>query len=664
MQLTVQLRDRLLATLTGITTSPEVYADMVRPTTDTRFGDFQFNGAMSLAKAGASTGSTTNPREVARQIVERLAIDDLCETPQIAGPGFINLTLKNEYLSQQLVAMASDERCLVPAAAKPQRFVIDFSSPNIAKPMHVGHIRSTVIGDALTHILRFLGHYCVTDNHLGDWGTQFGIIIYGYKHFGDPQVVAAAPVAELATLYRTVHQLMSYEQAIEKLPVVLEQLKGAQRERESELARSYPSDEKEAKKREKTLANWRKKIESLEVEVQDLQSKIDSVRKNASLMAKAEAHPNINQAVLFETAKLHQGDSENIGLWKQFLPHCMDEIERVYRRLKVSFDHVLGESFYHPLLAGVIQHLQQLGLAKTSEGAICVFLDEFETPMIIQKQDGAYLYATTDLATLKYRLDEFQPDHILYVVDTRQSEHFEKLFAVARLMGLEHIGLTHVNFGTVLGEDGRPLKTRSGTLIGLEGLLNDAVQRAKTVVCDPERLEKITPPMDENEQKLVAETVGIGAIKYADLSHHRTSDYRFSLDKMVSLDGNTSAYVQYSYARTRGILRKGNVSESEIINRVASRGIFIKDPAERQLALRLLAFEDALQTVKRDYSPNGLVDYLYDTAKAYAVFNDNCNVLKAENEQLVWSRLAMVMLSGRVLKLGLHLLGIGVVERM
>ena len=284
--------------------------------------------------------------------------------------------------------------------------------------------------------------------------------------------------------------------------------------------------------------------------------------------------------------------------------------------------------------------------------------------MIVQKQDGAYLYATTDLATLQYRLGEFNPGEILYVVDTRQSEHFEKLFAVADQFGLAGIKLVHVNFGTVLGEDGKPMKTRSGSLIGLESLLDGAVARAKQVVCDSGRLASFNPPMDTAEQEMIAEVVGIGAIKFADLSHHRTSDYRFNLEKMVALDGNTSAYVQYSYARTQKILENAQKAEQDVAEMVTQHGMKLSHPAERQLALMLMKLEEALVTLHKDYAPNQLVDYLLDTAKAYSKFNENCHVLRAETPQIQATRLALVCLTGRTLQLGLELLGIGVVPRM
>jgi arginyl-tRNA synthetase len=330
----------------------------------------------------------------------------------------------------------------------------------------------------------------------------------------------------------------------------------------------------------------------------------------------------------------------------------------------VQFDHTLGESFYHDMLSGVVQKMEKAGLAQESDGAVCVFLPEFDAPMIVRKQDGAYLYATTDLATLKYRLEQFNPSEILYVVDTRQSEHFEKLFAVAHHFGLEHVKLVHVNFGTVLGEDGRPMKTRSGSLIGLESLLDDAVDRARQVVCNPERLAGFDPPMDTAEQEMIAEVVGIGAIKFADLSHHRTSDYRFNLEKMVALEGNTSTYVQYSYARTQKILENAQKLESDVIEMIDREGWGFTHPAERSLALMLIKLEEALLALHRDYAPNQLVDYLLETAKAYSKFNDNCHVLRAETPTIQATRLALVCLTGRILQLGLELLGVKVVPRM
>jgi arginyl-tRNA synthetase len=653
------LEQRFAQALEGQTENVDKYASMIRPTADPKHGDYQANCAMPLSKQRGE-----NPRQTASDLVSRLQVDDLCEQPEIAGPGFINLTLKDSFLIDALQGMLGDPRCSVGQIEDDKTIVIDFSSPNVAKPMHVGHIRSTVIGDALARTLRFLGYRVITDNHLGDWGTQFGIIIYGYKHFGDPQTVDKDPVGELSKLYRLVNQLIEYRKALSSVDSLQASITEADKLLEQLISDAESADSKTKKKAKKAVTTAERRQAALRADLDSAREKILAVEGDPDLNQQATAHPQVETAVLGETAKLHQGDAENIALWEKFLPHCKDEINRIYDRLDISFDHTLGESFYHPMLADVVTQLEEAGLARDSDGAVCVFLDEFDAPMIVRKQDGAYLYATTDLATLKYRLENFDPAEILYVVDTRQSEHFHKLFAVAHHFGLQHVKLEHVNFGTVLGKDGRPIKTRSGTLIGLESLLDDAVDRARQVVCNPERLSVFDPPMDEAEQQAISESVGIGAIKFADLSHHRTSDYRYDLDKMVTLDGNTSAYVQYSYARTQSILSKAEQTESDVIELVARHQLEFTHPAERNLALMLIKLEEALQTVHNDYAPNQLVDYLLDTAKSYAKFNDKCHVLRAETESIQATRLMLVSLSGTLLRLGLGLLGVNVVPRM
>lgn len=659
MHLPNLLTQRFAAAIAGMVDDPQTYASMIRATTDPNHGDYQANCAMPLSKQVG-----TSPRDVAADLVAKIQIDDICESPEVAGPGFINLKLRDSFLVDFLKGMLGDARCQIPEVTSDKTIVIDFSSPNVAKPMHVGHIRSTVIGDSLSRIFRFLGYRVVTDNHLGDWGTQFGIIIYGYKHFGDPAVVEADPVNELSKLYRLVNQLVEYRKAKKSLAGLGESISQSAEALAQAKAAVATAEGKAQKKAKKGVAAAERRLASAQANLDSAEAKVKAIESNPATAKHAASHPDIDVAVLNETVKLHSGDPENVGLWKKFLPHCEDEIDRIYNRLDVSFDHTLGESFYHPMLAGVVQKLEQDGLAKESDGAMCVFLPEFDAPMIVRKQDGAYLYATTDLATLQYRLAEFDPAEILYVVDSRQSEHFEKLFAVAHHFGLEKVKLVHVNFGTVLGEDGRPMKTRSGTLIGLESLLDDAVDRARTVVCNPERLANFDPPMDATEQEMVAETVGIGAIKFADLSHHRTSDYRFSLEKMVALDGNTSTYVQYSYARTQKILEKSEKCESDIIQMVDEHNIEFTHPAERHLALMLMKFHEALQNVYTDYAPNQLVEYLLETSKAYSKFNDSCHVLRAESEAIRTTRLILVSLTGRVLQTGLGLLGVGVVPRM
>ncbi len=405
MNVLKDLQQRFHDALAGLVPDPAPYAAMVQPAKDARFGDYQANCAMSLGKALGKP-----PRAVAQMLVERLRLDDLLEPPEIAGPGFINLRLRTDWLARQVGATAADDRLGVAPASPPQTFVIDYSSPNVAKPMHVGHLRSTIIGDALARLLRFLGHHVVTDNHLGDWGTQFGILLYGYKHLRNEAAFQADPVRELARLYIEVRNRFR---------------KGDEEEGED------PADP-------------------------------------------------VKEACRQETAKLHAGDPENVRLWKMFMPPCLEEIDKIYRRLDVHFDHTLGESFYNPLLPGVVQDLLAKGLARESEGAVILPRGENAAPSLIRKRDGAFTYTTTDLATIRYRLKEWNPDAILYVVDFRQKEHFANLFDAAKRWGCS-AELEHVSFGAVLGKDGKPLKTRDGGVPELNDLLDDAVRRAGQV---------------------------------------------------------------------------------------------------------------------------------------------------------------------------------------
>lgn len=632
-------------------------ADMVRPTQDISHGDFQINCAMPLAKR-----LSANPREIATQLVQYLQVEDMCDAAEIAGPGFINLRIKSDWIANASLEMLGDERLSVQKTGAPKNIVIDFSSPNVAKPLHVGHIRSTVIGDALSRVIRFLGHNVITDNHLGDWGTQFGMVIYGYRNFLDQQAFESSPVAELLRIYRIVNGLIDYHKAIEGLEPAKRQVETAERELATARQAAENAGKADAKKANKGVVSAEKRLQSAVAAHESLSKKVAELENDSSFMDLVAQHPTIASDVLDETAKLHAGDADNLALWHKLLPHCMDEVNRVYARLNISFDHVLGESFYNPMLPGVIETLRSAGLAQQSEGAICVFLEDFDAPMIVQKQDGAFLYATTDIATLQYRQQHFAADEILYVVDFRQGDHFKKLFAVATLLGMEGIKLVHVSFGAVLDEAGRPLKTRSGTLAGLVSLLDDAVERAYEVVCSSERAERLDPPLTEQERHEIAEKVGIGAIKYADLAHHRTSDYKFSLEKMVSLDGNTSAYLQYAYARIQGILRSAELSEADILERKAK--VICGHPAERSLLMSILRLEEVLVYVREEYAPNLLVDYLYEIAKGLSAMYEHCWVLKAEDPELRESRLAIVTLAGRTLRKGLELLGIGTVPRM
>jgi arginyl-tRNA synthetase len=569
--------------------------EQVREAADPRFGDYSGTMAMALAKKAGR-----KPRELAAAIAQRLAAvpgyADLFDPPgDPVGPGFINVRVRDEALAAAVGTAVADDRLGVAEVAEPLTIVVDFSSPNVAKPMHVGHIRSTVIGDALARILRFRGHRVITDNHLGDWGTQFGMILWGWKHCRDDAAFAADPTAELGRLYRLVRKVAD--------------------------------------------------------------AKPEELAADPLAAALAAEHPDCGREVLAETAKLHAGDPENRELWERFMPVCLAEIERLYRRLGVSFDHQLGESFFQPLLAGVVEDLLASGLARESRGAVGVFLDgEDEPPFLVRKADGAFLYATTDLATIQWRLEHWRPDRILYVVDHRQSRHFEQLFETVRRRGLDAVDLVHVAFGTVLGEDGRPFKTRAGDTVGLEALLDEGVERAAKVVAEAGRTA-----MDEAERGRVAETVGIGAIKYADLSQNRTTDYVFSFDKMLELKGNTAAYMQYAVARVEGICAKGRIDRDAV--RTASACVRLEAPQERALALGLVRFAEVLEDVEADNRPNLLTTWLYDLAGRYSAFYDSLPVLKAEGDSCT-SRLALCDLTGRTLRHGLDLLGIGTVERM
>jgi arginyl-tRNA synthetase len=584
------LQERLGQALTGLVPDPAPYVAMLKPAQDARFGDYQANCAMSLAKVLGKP-----PRAIAQQIVDRLPVDDVLEKPEIAGPGFINLRLRNDWLARQLQAMGADARLGVAKVPKPRTYVIDFSSPNVAKPMHVGHLRSTIIGDALTRLFRFLGHTVITDNHLGDWGTQFGIILYGYKHYLDEAAFKADPTRELARLYLHVRSLFK-----------------------------KPAEDDDA-----------------------------------------DADDPVQEACRQETAKLHAGDPENLRLWKTFMPLCRELIDHVYRRLGVTFDYYHGESFYNPMLADVVNDLQKRGIAKESESAIVVWHGENEPPSLIRKRDGAFTYTTTDLATIRYRVEHFKAEVVLYVVDFRQHLHFKHLFEIARKWG-HQVELEHVQFGTVMGQDRKPFKTREGGIVGLDELLDEAVAHAarvyKTGRQEAAERGQDVPELAPDELHRIYEVVGYGAVKYADLSQNRTTDYVFDWNKMMATDGNTATYMQYAYARNRSIFHKGGVDETPF--RTNPPLPTLEHPAERALVMQLLRFEEALIAAAADYRPSQITGCLWDLAKSYSGFFQNCPVLKAETPQLRQSRLLLCDLTARMIQCGLGLLGIRTVERM
>lgn len=546
---------------------------IVKPAANPKFGDYQANGIMAVAKAHKQ-----NPRQLAEAVVSQLNPDEIPASWEIAGPGFINFRLDPDWLGQTLLAIAQDDQLGVDPAANPETIVIDFSAPNVAKSMHVGHIRSTILGDALTRVLRFRGHTVETDNHLGDWGTQFGMLIVGYRSFLDQTAYEHDPLAEMERIYKEVQARATTDAAL------------ADRARE-------------------------------------------------------------------ELAKLQQGDTANTALWNEFMQVSRQAFERIYARLNVHFDHWLGESFYNPMLARVVQDLREKNLARPSEGAICIFYDEntelAETPFLIQKQDGAFLYATTDLATIQYRAETFQPNRIIYVTDGRQQLHFRQLFAAAQSWG-HGMALEHVWFGTILGADSKPIKTREGQPIKLAALLDEAEERARAIV------QEKNPSLSAAEQATVARIVGIGAVKYADLMQNRTADYRFSWDKLLALDGNTAPYLQYAYARIRSIFRKGGFTDWQPTPDMPVR---LLEPEEQALAKQMLRFGDVLTEVERSYKPNLLANFLYELATQFNLFYQAYSVLKAPQDRQP-TRLLLCDLTARYLKTGLDLLGIETLEAM
>lgn len=649
MDFLTELRSRLRVALTSLTDSPDSFVEMLKPSQESKFGDFQANCAMPLSKLVKKP-----PRDVATELIEKLDVTDLCDPPEIAGPGFINFRIKSDRLAAETQRITQDNRLGVAPAAAPRNYIVDYSSPNVAKPMHVGHLRSTVIGNALWRILKFLGHNVLSDNHVGDWGTQFGMIIYGYKNFRDEAAYQQNSVAELARLYRLVNQLSDYHQLVAELPQTRQKLTLAKANATTlhAAAAEKPADKdaaRHARRADQEVADLKEQIESSE-------KKIQAIDSNAQLKSLADAHPKIGELARKETAKLHAGDPENNQLWNEFLPKCMAALESMYQRFGIKFDMALGESWYNPMLPGVIEKLKEKNLAVVSAGATCVFVEGNEAPFIVQKADGAYTYATTDLATIQYRVESLKNDVSLYVVDSRQSEHFQLLFATAKKLGYDKTEFRHVSFGTVLGEDRRPYKTRSGDTIGLESLLDEAVQNARAIV------DQNSSHLSETDRANISVIVGMGAIIYADLHHNRDSDYIFSWEKMLATTGDTATYIQYAYARVCGILRKGGVNATEL--RAANHAILLTTPTERALALQLNRFSNALQDVTIDYRPNLLTQYLYDTAKCFASFFDECPVLTAETPELKNSRLLMCDTTARVLKQGLELLGIGVAEQM
>src|SRR5688572_2553674 len=529
---------------------------------------------MSLAKE-----RRMNPRQLATDVVAKLNVSAFAEPVEIAGPGFLNFRAKPSAVAALLKEAAQGKHLFFETVAQPRTIIVDFSSPNVAKAMHVGHIRSTNLGDAISRVLRLLGHKVITDNHIGDWGTQFGKLLIAWKRALNETALLQDPLAEMERLYKKGND--AYEQS--------------------------------------------------------------------------EASANEARE---ELVRLQNGDPENNAIWKRMIDLSLREFDKIYARIGVSFDHVLGESYYNSALKGIVQRLQQVGLARESEGATAVFFEDIpelkKQPAIIQKRDGGANYTTTDLATLEYRIQTWKPDEIVYVTDDRQQLHFKQLFAIfRRWMPEVKVRLSHVGFGKILGPDNKPFKTRTGENIKLHQLLDEAEERALAVVSEK------NPEIDEAERKEIARIVGLGAIKYSDLAPNRQSDYVFSWEKMLALNGNTAPYLQYAYTRVRSIFRKAAESTTEKREPVFA----LTTPDEFTLAKHLMNFGLVLEAVVEDYRPNYLCTYLYELAGHFARFYENCPVLKAETQEKA-DRLALCDLTGRVLKQGLNVLGIETTERM
>lgn len=580
MTLLQELESRLAEAFAKVIGEP-ISAPVV-PATDLRFGDYQSNAAMGLAKQ-----RRTNPRALAEQVVAALDLSGL-GTADIAGPGFINFHINPEAFSSRASSMLGDSRLGVPDIGAGRTVVVDFSAPNVAKPMHVGHIRSTIIGDSLARIARFLGFKVITDNHIGDWGTQFGMILHGWKTRLNEEALAADPIAELLRIYREV---------------------------------------------------------------------------NAS-----KDQPGVLDTCKAELVKLQAGDPENLAIWKRCIEVSKEGLQKIYDRLDVRFDYWLGESYFNERLPGLVEEFLEKGLARVSDGAVCIFSDETkapendpfkvyrdngwtDNPSIIRKADGGFLYATTDLATLEYRVDEWKADEIWYVVGVPQQLHFRQIFEAAHRWGKKG-EFRHIAFGSILGEDRKLMRTRSGENVGLIEVLGEAVERAARVIADK------NPDLTGAEAEEVAEIVGIGAVKFAELSQNRLTDYVFAWDRMLALHGDTAPYLQNSYVRIRSIFRR-----LEDGFEPGAAPIHLTESAEIHLARLITRFGEVVPQVLDDHRPNLLANYLLELARAFHSFYEACPVLKAD-EPARSSRLSLCELTSRVLSTGLGLLGIRCPEKM
>ncbi|MFB1421652.1 arginine--tRNA ligase [Citrobacter freundii] len=550
----------------------------VRQSAKVQFGDYQANGMMAVAKKLGMA-----PRQLAEQVLTHLDLNGIASKVEIAGPGFINIFLDPAFLAQHVQQALASDRLGVTQPTK-QTVVVDYSAPNVAKEMHVGHLRSTIIGDAAVRTLEFLGHKVIRANHVGDWGTQFGMLI-AWLEKQQQENAGEMALADLEGFYRDAKKHYDEDEAF------------------AERARSY-------------------------------------------------------------VVKLQGGDEYFREMWRKLVDITMSQNQLTYDRLNVTLtrDDVMGESLYNPMLPGIVADLKAKGLAVESEGATVVFLDEYKNkegePMgvIIQKKDGGYLYTTTDIACAKYRYETLHADRVLYYIDSRQHQHLMQAWTIVRKAGYvpDSVPLEHHMFGMMLGKDGKPFKTRAGGTVKLADLLDEALERARRLVAEK------NPDMPADELEKLANAVGIGAVKYADLSKNRTTDYIFDWDNMLALEGNTAPYMQYAYTRVLSVFRKADIDESALAN----AQVIINEDREAQLAARLLQFEETLTVVAREGTPHVMCAYLYDVAGLFSGFYEHCPILSAENEDIRNSRLKLAQLTAKTLKLGLDTLGIETVERM
>lgn len=550
----------------------------VRQSAKVQFGDYQANGMMAVAKKLGMA-----PRQLAEQVLTHLDLNGIASKVEIAGPGFINIFLDPTFLAEHVEQALASDRLGVAKPAK-QTVVVDYSAPNVAKEMHVGHLRSTIIGDAAVRTLEFLGHHVIRANHVGDWGTQFGMLI-AYLEKQQQENAGEMALADLEGFYREAKKHYDEDEAF------------------AERARSY-------------------------------------------------------------VVKLQGGDEYFLQMWRKLVDITMSQNQITYDRLNVTLtrDDVMGESLYNPMLPGIVADLKAKGLAVESEGATVVFLDEYKNkegePMgvIIQKKDGGYLYTTTDIACAKYRYETLHADRVLYYIDSRQHQHLMQAWTIVRKAGYvpDSVPLEHHMFGMMLGKDGKPFKTRAGGTVKLADLLDEALERARRLVSEK------NPEMPADELEKLANAVGIGAVKYADLSKNRTTDYIFDWDNMLAFEGNTAPYMQYAYTRVLSVFRKSGLDENDLAN----AKIQLSEDREAQLAARLLQFEETLTVVAREGTPHVMCAYLYDVAGLFSGFYEHCPILSAENEDVRNSRLKLALLTAKTLKLGLDTLGIETVERM